>query len=394
MTLPAEKNLTEPDGSYQMELRPRERLLKYLLAEFDKPESKDGSRLPTNKELANRLGVSPGTVQSVLRQLARDGRVHARRGSGTFLIQAADQVRRTLRVGIGVPLSRFQPADGWMSTIAGGIFQTALARNIGIEGISDQASAEKMIAELEEKRSHLDALILFPYILPAQKESLVQHYEKAGKPVVHIYPPSLTATANFATTDFFGPCHEVGRIWKATGRRRIALLSNMPASSANIRTGVSNQLRWAGLANGAGFADGETATPLRQISSVGGDTSIESGYASMKQALATSSEPPDAIFCSGDLLALGAIQALTEAGISVPEQTSVVGGSGMDLSRTDCQNLTRLNNDLAQVGRSAMEMVLQRLDLKGIALPGIVVPATFIGGATTRPEENRLLGCS
>ncbi len=390
MTQQEENNPSNPGSSYQMELRPRERLLKYLLAEFDKPHFKDGSRLPTNKELANRLGVSPGTVQSVLRQLAREGRVHARRGSGTFLIQAPDEARRTLRVGIGVPLARFQPADGWMSTIAGGIFQTALARNIAIEGISDLASAEKMMEELEGKRSHLDALILFPYILPAQKESLIQDYEKAGKPVVHIYPPFLTATANFATTDFFGPCHEIGRVWKATGRRRIALLSNMPASES-MRTGISNQLRCAGLANGVGFATGESGSMLQRISSAGDEISIEAGYESIKQLL-KGGELPDAIFCSGDLLALGAFHALVEAGIGVPEQVSIVGGSGMDLSRTDCQNLTRLNNDLAQVGRSAMEMVLRRLDLKCLALPGIVVPAAFIGGATTRPAENSLLG--
>ena len=381
----------KPSESGAMELRPRERLLKHLLSEFVKPDFKNGSRLPTNKELAKRLAVSPGTVQSVLRQLAREGRVHARRGSGTYLIQSPGEVRRTLRVGIGVPLARFQPADGWMSTIAGGIFQTALARNIAIEGISDQASAEKMIGELEEKRSHLDALILFPYILPAQKESLIQDYEKAGKPVVHIYPPSLTATANFATVDFFGPCHEIGRVWRSTGRRRIALLSNMPASE-NMRTGVSNQLRWAGLANGVGFTTGESGSVLERIPSTGGETSIEAGYESLKQVLAGGGELPDAIFCSGDLLALGAFHALVEAGIGVPEQVSIVGASGMDLSRTDCQNLTRLNNDLAQVGRAAMEMVLRRLDLKCLDLPGAIVPAAFIGRATTRPEENSLLG--
>lgn len=393
MTQPAKKDSSKPSGSGQMELRPRERLLKYLLSEFDKPEFKNGSRLPTNKELANRLCVSPGTVQSVLRQLAREGRVHARRGSGTYLIQAPEEARRTLRVGIGVPLARFQPADGWMSTIAGGIFQTALARNIAIEGISDQTSAEKMMEELKEKRSHLDALILFPYILPAQKESLIQDYEKAGKPVVHIYPPSLTATANFATTDFFGPCHEIGRIWRATGRRRIALLSNMPASSANMRTGVSNQLRCAGLANGVGFAVEGNNPALRLIPSAGGEASVEAGYDCMKHVLAGGGELPDAIFCSGDLLALGAFHALVEAGIGVPEQVSIVGASGLDLSRTDCQNLTRLNNDLAQVGRAAMEMVLRRLDLKCLDLPGVIVATAFIGGATTRPEENSLLGC-
>lgn len=59
--------------AHDKELRAGERVLQYLLAEFDRPQLKNGSRLPTNKELAQRLNVSLGTVQGVLRQLTREG---------------------------------------------------------------------------------------------------------------------------------------------------------------------------------------------------------------------------------------------------------------------------------------------------------------------------------
>jgi len=393
MNLEAEAVLPAPKGASEMELRPGERLLRYLLSEFDRPEFKDGSRLPTNKELARRLDVSPGTVQSVLRQLALEGRIRARRGSGTFLIQATRKTSLTHRIGIGVPLARLQATDGWMSRIAGGVFQAAVAGNVAIEGISDQAFAtEAMVEELEEKRSHLDALILFPYTLPRRKAFLIDDYEKAGKPVVHVYPPSLTATANFATPDFFGPCYQCGQIWKKTGRRRIVLLTNSP-DRTDLHANVSNQLRYVGMANGLGHDQpGEEGAKIRVLESVGREVTIEAGYESIKRLLARSEEPPDAIFSSGDWLAVGAFHALIEAGFSVPDQVSIIGAAGIDLSGTDCPNLTRVSNDLAQVGKAAMEMTLRRLKHNGLALPGVIIPTGFVGGATTCPEENTLLG--
>jgi len=391
----AETDSLTSDGAFKIrELRPGERLLEYLLAEFERPEFKTGSRLPTNIELAKKLGISPGTVQSVLQKLAREGRVSATRGSGTYLIQSSGKVSRTLRIGIGVPLARFESADGWMSKIAGGIFQAALAESVAIEGISDRAvESQRGIEELREKQRDLDALILFPYVFPLEKFSLIQDYEKQGKPVVHIYPPSLTATANFSTTDFLSSGYELGRAWKKSGRQRVALLS-FPVGEGDMRIAISHHLRYAGLANGFGYAGGGIENPLRILQTADPSPSIESGYDCIKRLLASGGELPDAIFCAGDWLALGAFHALIEAGVGVPEEVSIVGASGLDLSGTDCQNLTRVNNDLARVGQAAMDMVLRRLELKCLDLPGIVVPISFIGGATTRPEENALLGCS
>src|ERR1043166_2759635 len=66
--------------------RPSERVFEYLLAEFDRPELKHGSRLPTMREIANRLGVSQPTVQGVFRKLADEGRIVTKVGNGSFLV--------------------------------------------------------------------------------------------------------------------------------------------------------------------------------------------------------------------------------------------------------------------------------------------------------------------
>ena len=43
------------------------------------------------------------------------------------------------------------------------------------------------------------------------------------------------------------------------------------------------------------------------------------------------------------------------------------------------------------LGREALAMLLERIELKGTSLPGRFVPTPFMGGSTTRPEENALL---
>jgi LacI family transcriptional regulator len=55
-----------------------------------------------------------------------------------------------------------------------------------------------------------------------------------------------------------------------------------------------------------------------------GDWSLESGHAAMRRLL-TLPEPPTAVFACNDLMALGALEAVQDAGLCVPEDVAVVG---------------------------------------------------------------------
>jgi len=387
LEIPSGNSLIE--SANNKELRAGERVLQYLLAEFERPGFKGGSRLPTNKELAQRLNVSPGTVQTVLRKLAQEGRIRSQRGSGTFFMaDPVVQASRTLRIGIGAPLQKLHDEDGWISRIGGGLFQAALKRQAVLEGVSTRdSSPEGMIAELMEKKARLDALILLPYTPATNHSVLIESYESAGKPVVHIHPPTITATANFTSTGFFGASFAIGKAWRETGRRRVIILTNF-CQPAGPAVTVSDRLRHAGLASGLGM---QNSPSLSSCESINHGQTQEAGYKAIKQLLSDGGALPDAIYCSGDWLALGAFQAFQEAGIQMPNDVSIIGASGMNLAHTICPELTRVRSELEVVGQEAVEMVVKRIQLAGISLPGIVVPATFIGGGTTRAEENVIL---
>jgi DNA-binding LacI/PurR family transcriptional regulator len=97
----------------------------------------------------------------------------------------------------------------------------------------------------------------------------------------------------------------------------------------------------------------------------------------------------------GDFLALGVVRAACEKGIQIPDEMSVVGGSGIDLSHSHYPCLTRTVQPLDKIGEAALDMVCQRLGKKGngtSSVAGRIFPTPWIGGETTRPEENELLG--
>lgn len=83
------------------------------------------------------------------------------------------------------------------------------------------------------------------------------------------------------------------------------------------------------------------------------------GYEAMKRLLAQG-EPPDAVFATSDVQAVGSLQALAEAGIRVPEQIRVVGFDDIMLSRHI--GLTTIRQPMYQMGALAADRLIHQID--------------------------------
>ena len=378
-------------------LRPHERVEEYLHAEFERPDVKEGSRLPAMKDLAERLRVSIATVQGVYRKLAQGGRIRTEVGNGSFLI--APRLRKeknqlTLALGIRIPTDL--PVESWYYRIYGGMLKATLrsVKPIMLRTLSQTATLGGPASkELLEEFSSSDGLILFP---PGPHDSIRLAYEQAGKPVVDLNPPSENATANFVSPDYFSASRTLGLAWKETGRKRIVMIG-----PALVRS-VSARLRNLGMLAALG-ADLGTKRSYRFVEVA--DVVERDGHAAMSSLLtdppawrrAGKDAIPDAVFCTGDLLALGALQAIREAGLRAPEDVRVVGGTNADISDTFCPQLTRTKQPLEKMGEELIAMLRQRIQLSPrgeSSLPGKFLPLPYTGGATTRPEENVLLHIS
>ncbi len=72
--------------------------------------------------------------------------------------------------------------------------------------------------------------------------------------------------------------------------------------------------------------------------------------------------PPTAIFCSTDLIAISAIGIITGLGLSVPDDISVIGFDGTDVGKLLQPSLATISQPSQRMGRVAVQLLLDRLE--------------------------------
>jgi DNA-binding LacI/PurR family transcriptional regulator len=120
-----------------------------------------------------------------------------------------------------------------------------------------------------------------------------------------------------------------------------------------------------------------------------GDWSARSGYDAGRAMLARRS-PATAVFAANDSMALGLVRALTEGGLRVPDDVSVVGFDDIDEAEFLCPPLTTVRQDFAEVGRRCLDVLLARIADAGWRQPApIVVQAPLLVRGSTAPVRFR-----
>jgi len=92
-----------------------------------------------------------------------------------------------------------------------------------------------------------------------------------------------------------------------------------------------------------------------------GDFKIDSGYNLLKE-LMESSEPPTAIFVTNYEMTLGAIMAINENNIIVPNELSIIGFDNFELARVVKPPLSIVIQPMERIGETSAEILLKRLN--------------------------------
>jgi DNA-binding LacI/PurR family transcriptional regulator len=72
-------------------------------------------------------------------------------------------------------------------------------------------------------------------------------------------------------------------------------------------------------------------------------------------------EPPDAVFCFNDLLAIGAMYAIRQQGLRIPDDIAVVGFDDLAEGRFSNPTLSTIAPDKDQLGEQAVSLIERRL---------------------------------
>ena len=97
--------------------------------------------------------------------------------------------------------------------------------------------------------------------------------------------------------------------------------------------------------------------------------------------------PPTAIFVANDLAALGALSALAERGIRVPDDVSIVGYDNTALAAVRYINLTTVDQPRPDMGRTAVKLLVERLTRRRDTGRTILIPPTLVVRGTTAPPR-------
>lgn len=93
------------------------------------------------------------------------------------------------------------------------------------------------------------------------------------------------------------------------------------------------------------------------------DSYVDAGASAVRTIL-SSAKPPTAIFCGSDRIAMGALSALEEAGVKVPEEISVIGVDDISFAFLTRPPLTTIHVPREQLGKTAFEALHKMLRLK------------------------------
>ncbi len=118
-----------------------------------------------------------------------------------------------------------------------------------------------------------------------------------------------------------------------------------------------------------------------------GDFTEESGYSAMQKLLEAR---PDAVFAASDLMAIGAMHAVREAGLKIPDDVAFVGFDDLPLATIPDPKLTTIRQPIYRFGFKAVEILIDLIE-NGIKPPRRIVMDTELVIRGTCGAKNKMV---
>jgi LacI family transcriptional regulator len=331
--------------------------------------------MPTIRDVAKLAGVAPITASRVI---SNSG--YASDEVRQRVNQAVDQLgyvpnflARSLRSKRTRTLALVLTdiTNPFWTTVARGVEDAASEEGYHVIFCNTDESASKQESYLEAMiQKQVDGILLVP---ARSKEDPIKFLHQQNVQVVLLDRRLPDIEADVVRCDSTGGAYQLVQLLLKLGHRRIAILSGPSGvSSADDRVaGYQHALQEAGL-----------ETEDRLI--IYGEFSLESGY-QMTHDLLAMTPRPTALFASNNFIAIGALKALHDAGVTVPEEMSVVGFDDLPAAIGVEPFLTVAFQPAYEMGRRATKRLLECLD--GQVTDGIqeiVLPVSIIERKSTQ----------
>jgi DNA-binding LacI/PurR family transcriptional regulator len=333
----------------------------------------------TMKRIAGELGVSITTVSKVLnhhgdiseatrtRVLAKVEELGYQRNA----VARSLSLRRTHTLGIVIP----DLMHSFFVEVIAGIEPVASQRGYGLLLCSSGEDPHKERAELEMLRGRQVDGVVVASAHGSGNTDMLQHLVKHGTTIVMIDRDDHPSVK----------CHRVLTDDEQVGSSRRHICSTR-AGARSRTSAAADRPRQAPRARLARGAQGARSEGAREWIVRGGFMESD-GYRAMKRLL-TVRPRIDAVFAANDPAAIGAMKAIWEAGLRVPDDIAIVGVGDIALGDLLRVPLTTVGWSRRDQGRHAAELLLNGLDLEDDPPQRIVIPPRLIVRESSgRPGE-------
>lgn len=329
----------------------------------------------TLRDVAERAQVSMRTVSNVV-----SGYEHVSDKMRKRVQDAIDEldyrpnpVARTLRTGRTGMLALVVPEIDvpYFSELARDVINAAaeFGYRVMVDQTGHDHARERDLLTGADRTMLFDGILFSPLVTRAELLEMNGH---TSMPLVLLGEHDFDGRYDHVAIDNVQAARDATAHLVSLGRTRIAAIGAQPAESY-----TTPQQRTAGFE--AALADAGL-TPL----------SIEpaahyrraDGYEATR-ALLERDPRPDAIFCYSDLLAMGALRAVFDAGLRVPDDIAIIGIDDIEEGRYSRPSLSTVSLDTPFIARNAVARIAARIDDSELPAAEVVAPHTVIAREST-----------
>lgn len=307
------------------------------------------------KKLADHLGLSPATVSLVINQSPVAGSIPQDTKDRIFaaarkfnyrpnFFARSLRTQRSFTIGVMVP----EVSEGYASMV--------------MSGIEDHLLQEGYFYFVASHRHRADLIDEYPkLLLDRSVDGLIAvdtpwHHDLSVPVVTVSGHNEVKGVTNIVLDHAHAAQIALKHLWQL-GHRRVAFIKGQEFSS-------DTEVRWQAIVEAAARLKLNMAKKL--VAQLEGDSpSPELGYKVTKKLLA-GHEPFTALFAFNDISAMGAIRAIRDAGMRVPEDISIVGFDDIQSAAYQIPGLTTVRQPLRKMGEIAAETLLRRINRPGV----------------------------
>ncbi|MBL5931671.1 ribose operon transcriptional repressor RbsR [Lelliottia amnigena] len=308
--------------------------------------------MATMKDVARMAGVSTSTVSHVINsdRFVSDAIKAKVEAAVKDLNYAPSALARSLKLNqthtIGMLITA--STNPFYSELVRGVERSCFERGYSLVLCNTEGDEQRMNRNLETlMQKRVDGLLL-----------LCTETHQPSKEIMQRYPSVPTVMMDWApfdgTSDLIQDNSLVGGDMATQhlidkGYRRIACITGpLDKTPARLRLeGYLTAMDRAGLSVPEGYR-------------ITGDFEFNGGFEAMQKLLAQE-QRPQAVFIGNDAMALGAYQALYQAGLSVPHDMAIVGYDDIELARFMTPPLTTIHQPKDELGELAIDVLIHRM---------------------------------